>query len=258
MNIYDIAVTAIDGRQLTMDAYRGRTLLIVNVASQCGFTPQYAGLEALFRRHQDKGFVVLFWADAGWVRFFTRMPVRTPDDMKKQKLFCWAGDPESFALTRDLGLKPVSLETADILPGLKTGLIDAVPMPPFVALAAQVDTVASHMLALNYAPLVGAAVVSKKVWDECPEAMRTGMLKAAEAAGQEIKTASRKEADESVAAMEKRGLKVLKPTAAEEAEWRTFLAGSYPRIRGKIVPDDIFDEVKKLLEARAQEKGKKP
>jgi glutathione peroxidase len=59
MSIYDIAVTTIDGRPLTMDAYRGRTLLIVNVASQCGFTPQYAGLEALYRRHQDKGFVVL-------------------------------------------------------------------------------------------------------------------------------------------------------------------------------------------------------
>ena len=43
----------------SLAAYRGKTLLIVNVASQCGFTPQYAGLEALFRKYQPQGFVVL-------------------------------------------------------------------------------------------------------------------------------------------------------------------------------------------------------
>jgi len=42
-----------------MDAYRGLTLLIVNVASQCGYTPQYAGLERLYRKYKDRGFVVL-------------------------------------------------------------------------------------------------------------------------------------------------------------------------------------------------------
>ena len=59
MSLYDIDVTTIDGRPQKMDAYRGRTLLIVNVASQCGFTPQYTGLEALYRRYKDRGFTVL-------------------------------------------------------------------------------------------------------------------------------------------------------------------------------------------------------
>ena len=57
--IYDISVTAIDGTTRTMDAYRGQTLLVVNVASQCGFTPQHAGLEALYRKYHDRGFLVL-------------------------------------------------------------------------------------------------------------------------------------------------------------------------------------------------------
>ncbi len=212
----------------------------------------------LEKRLEDKGFKVLFWGDAGWVRFFTRSEVRTPDDLKKLKLFVWAGDPEQLALMRDLGLKPVSLETNDILPGLKTGLIDAVPMPPFVALATQVDTAASHMLALNYAPLVGAAVVSKAVWDAVPETTRVELMKAATMAGNEIKIASRKEADEAVAAMVKRGLKVHKPSASDEAAWHAMLDKAYPRIRGKLVPEDIFDEVKRLLEVKHGEKGQKP
>ena len=59
MDLYDIPVTTIDGETITLDRYRGKALLIVNVASRCGFTPQYEGLEALYRKHKDKGFVVL-------------------------------------------------------------------------------------------------------------------------------------------------------------------------------------------------------
>ena len=59
MRIYDIEVTAINGRPQKLDAYRGKTLLIVNVASQCGFTPQYEGLEALYEQYRDKSFAVL-------------------------------------------------------------------------------------------------------------------------------------------------------------------------------------------------------
>jgi glutathione peroxidase len=57
--LYDLSVTTIDGQTRPMAEYRGRVLLIVNVASRCGFTPQYAGLESLYRRYRDRGFVVL-------------------------------------------------------------------------------------------------------------------------------------------------------------------------------------------------------
>ena len=59
MSIYDFEVTTIDGQSQKLDAYRGQVLLIVNVASQCGFTPQYTGLEAIYRHYQDRGFAVL-------------------------------------------------------------------------------------------------------------------------------------------------------------------------------------------------------
>ncbi len=57
--MYDLEVTTIDGQSQKFESYRGQVLLIVNVASRCGFTPQYAGLEALYRRHKDRGFTVL-------------------------------------------------------------------------------------------------------------------------------------------------------------------------------------------------------
>jgi glutathione peroxidase len=59
MSIYDIEVTTIEGRPQKMDAYRGKALLVVNVASKCGFTPQYTGLQTLYERYKEKGFTVL-------------------------------------------------------------------------------------------------------------------------------------------------------------------------------------------------------
>jgi glutathione peroxidase len=59
MSFYDHTAQRIDGTPVSMGEFRGKTLLVVNVASQCGFTPQYTGLEALYRKYKDRGFVVL-------------------------------------------------------------------------------------------------------------------------------------------------------------------------------------------------------
>jgi len=58
-SIYDFSAKDIDGNEQKLDAYRGKTMLIVNVASKCGFTPQYEGLEALYRKFKGQGLVVL-------------------------------------------------------------------------------------------------------------------------------------------------------------------------------------------------------
>ena len=59
MTLYDITVTSIDGKTIPMSRYKDRVLLIVNVASRCGFTPQYAGLDALYRKYKGRGLTVL-------------------------------------------------------------------------------------------------------------------------------------------------------------------------------------------------------
>jgi glutathione peroxidase len=59
MDVYEISVTTIDGGEQTLAPFRDQVMLIVNVASQCGFTPQYTGLEALHRKLHQRGFSVL-------------------------------------------------------------------------------------------------------------------------------------------------------------------------------------------------------
>ncbi len=58
-SVYEIPVTTIEGVQETLEKFRGQAMLVVNVASKCGFTPQYVGLEKLYESYKDKGFTVL-------------------------------------------------------------------------------------------------------------------------------------------------------------------------------------------------------
>jgi glutathione peroxidase len=59
VDVYDFEAQTLDGKPAALADYRGKVLLVVNTASKCGFTPQYAGLEALYRTYKDRGFAVL-------------------------------------------------------------------------------------------------------------------------------------------------------------------------------------------------------
>ncbi len=58
-SIHEFNLNSIDGKPAPLAAYKGKTVLVVNVASRCGFTPQYKGLEALYEKYKDQGFVIL-------------------------------------------------------------------------------------------------------------------------------------------------------------------------------------------------------
>ena len=212
----------------------------------------------LEKRMLAKGYIVLFWTDSGWVRFFTRSPIVHPDDLRKLKIFSWAGNANQYDLWKSAGFTPVALETAGIPTGLMSKTIDAVPMPPFFALAGQLDAQAKYMLELNWGPLVGAAVVRKDAWDRVLAAARDEMLKIAQETGKQVKADGRAESDSAVAAMVKRGLVVQKVTPEVDTEWRMVTEKVRDQIRGKIVPAEMFDEAQKLLKEYRESGGGKP
>ena len=201
------------------------------------------------KKFLDKGFVVLAWGDAGWVRFFSKEAAVRPDDYKKMKFFAWAGESEQQEIMKSLGYTPVPLETSDILPAIQTGMINAVPATPYFALASQVYNTAPHMLDINWAPIVGALVVTRKSWDEMSPATQEAVRAAGLKAGAQMRTKARQEVDEAVEAMKKRGLQVHTPTPEQMKEWTELADRLYPRIRGKMVPAETFDEVFALLKA---------
>jgi TRAP-type C4-dicarboxylate transport system substrate-binding protein len=195
---------------------------------------------------EQKGYIVLNWGDAGWVHFFTKTPARKLDDIRRMKLFTTAGDADSLELYQSAGFRPVPLATTDMLPALQTGLIEAFDVPPLLALLNQWFGMANNMIDVKWAPLVGGTIISKQTWNRVPEALRPQLQEAATRAGFRLRTEIRKMGDDAILAMRKKGLNVVSLDASTLADWQRQAEDAYPKLRGRIVPADLFDEVKRL------------
>jgi TRAP-type C4-dicarboxylate transport system substrate-binding protein len=165
------------------------------------------------------------------------------------KFFAWGNEADQQEIMKSLGYTPVPLETGDILPAIQTGMINAVPSTPYFALATQIYNSAPHMLDLNWAPIVGALVVTKKAWDQMKTEAQSAVREASVKAGVKIRAQARTEVDEAVEAMKKRGLTVSKPNGEQMQEWEALAERLYPKIRGSLVPAETFDAVVAHLKA---------
>jgi TRAP-type C4-dicarboxylate transport system substrate-binding protein len=190
----------------------------------------------------EKGFVVLNWADGGWVHFFTQQPVAAPEDLRKLKLFSWAGDPEAIEVWKSAGFNPVPLPATEITTALQTGLVSALGSPPQVAVISQYYNHAKNMTDMRWQLLLGATLITRQTWEKIPADVRPALMEIARDAGRRLQAEIRKSGDKDVEEMKKRGLKVVPVTGAQRAEWQKLTEKMYPRIRGPIVPADAFDE----------------
>ena len=97
-SIYDFTMKSIDGQQVSLGSYSGKVVLLVNVASKCGFTPQYAGLEALYTKYKDKGLVIV---GIPANNFMSQEP-GTDDEIKK---FCSSKYSVTFPMMSKVSVK---------------------------------------------------------------------------------------------------------------------------------------------------------
>lgn len=192
---------------------------------------------------EEKGYIVLNWGDAGWVRFFAKEPFTHPEEMEKMKLVLGAGDSTLTQLYKEAGFQPVPISIVDVLPALQTGLVDAFNAVPLAALAFQWFALAPNMADLKWSFLAGATVVDRRAWKKIPEEIRPKILEVSRATSLRLRKEIRALNDGALEAMVENGLKIHHISPSVEAEWRKIVEDIYPQIRGKITPADIFDEV---------------
>ncbi len=196
--------------------------------------------------YASKGFVVLGWADAGWVRFFSKSPVRTPEDLKALKLFTWGGDDPAVELWKSAGFNPVPLPSTEISTALQTGLVSALPTTPQAALLLQWYNNAKFMADVRWAVLLGGMVVTKTAWDKVPEDARPALLAAARETGRKLGALTRTSEAGNIDAMVKHGLTVVPVDGAALEAWHRTAESAYPKLRGGFVPAFAYDEALKI------------
>jgi len=197
-------------------------------------------------RLAEKGFVVLNWADGGWVQWFSKSPVVTPDDLRREKLFQWADDSDSIEIWRSAGFNNIRpLPSTELASSIQSGLVTAFGAPPQVAVITQYYNHAKNMTDLKWNLLLGATVIRKPVWERIPADVRPALIQSAQEAGSRLRADIRASADKDVAEMKKRGLNVVSVPPAVRAQWVKMAESTYPGIKGRVVPADVFDEAMK-------------
>jgi TRAP-type C4-dicarboxylate transport system substrate-binding protein len=127
-------------------------------------------------------------------------------------------------------------------------MIEAFGTTPLFALSTQWFGLAKNMVALNWTPLNGALIVTKKQWEKIDPALRPELMKIARDEGAKLKQEVRGLDDKAIKAMKDRGLTVVEPTPEVIEQWRKVAELAYPDIRGAVVPEEYFDAVKKYAE----------
>lgn len=211
-------------------------------------------LEAQF---DAKGFVVLNWADGGWNHFFSKSPVVTPDEMKKLKLFSWAGDSKSTEAWKKMGFDPRPAPSSELVTGLQTGLFEAFLAPPQVALITRYYEQTRYMTDMKFQILMGATVIRKETWERIPADLRPALLQAARDAGAKLQRAIRDGYQRDVAAMKKAGLTVVPVDARAYDAWRRTAESGYTIMRSGAVPADAFDDALRFRNEYRKQNAKK-
>ncbi len=205
---------------------------------------------------EAKGFKVLMWGDAGWVRYFAKTPVVGPEDLRPMRIFTWAGDPAIADAYKALDYQPVPLAATEIHSALQAGLIEAIPVTPISALSFQWFGLAKHMTAVKWAPLVGAVVISTKKWRSLPADLRPRLLDIARVTGVRLRKSVRHLDAEAIEVMKKHGLIVHEVPEAAVLRWEQTARRGYAGLIGSYISKDLVEEVERIRdEYRALHQG---
>ena len=202
-----------------------------------------------------KGFVVLNWADGGWNHWFSKSPAATPDEMKKLKLFSWAGDVKTTEAYKKMGFDPRPAPSTELVTGLQTGLFDSFLAPPQVTLIMRYYEQTKFMTDMKVQILMGATIIRKETWERIPAELRPKLMASARTAGDKLQRSIRDSYQKDVNAMKKAGLTVVPVDARARELWRRSVEVGYPIIRGGVMPADAFDDALRYRDEYRRQKG---
>ena len=206
-------------------------------------------LEGFFaEQFRQKDFELLSWAEVGNVHLFSQEPIRKVGDLAKLKVWTWSGDPIAKETFSAMGTNPVPLAITDVTTALNTGMIDTVYAPPLGAIALQWNLSVKYMTSLPLAHSTGAILVSKNFAQKIPAEHFKIVKDEFHRSMERLTLELRKQTEESVALLEKGGIKIL--PAPQEADLKEFYK-VHDRVAhaltGKVYPKDVLDKVYDIL-----------
>jgi TRAP-type C4-dicarboxylate transport system substrate-binding protein len=194
-----------------------------------------------------KGYFTLAWARVGWVKFFSKSPIYTPADLKKQKLGTNADQAELNQAFKTMGFQMIQVARNDLLVDLNSSMVDAVFQSPVAVGSTQVFGLAKNMASINVAPFLGSIIINQRTWRAIPDKYKPLLIDSVRKKETELDLAIRKMENDMVKTMGNYGLKVNQLSAEQERLWYDEIGRVTPALVGTLFDKGMYQRIETML-----------
>jgi len=208
---------------------------------------------------EDGGYILLGWAEVGFVYVFAQTPIYTVADMKNVKMWMWEGDPIAEAAFKAIGISPIPLSITDVRTSLQTGLINSFYVSPYAAIALQWFTQAKYMMNLPLANSAGAVLLSKKMYDKLPAELQEILLRNGRSYMAKLTQLSREDNRKALETLKQKGIKITEPPSKQVVQEYDAIGQKARRMLvERLYSEELLNRVEQAVkEFRRSNKGAK-
>lgn len=209
------------------------------------------------RKFEEKGFIILGWADVGFANVYSQRPIRNLGDLRGTKMWMWEGDPVAEATFKALNVSAIPLALTDVLTSLQTNLIEAVYIPPLPAVTLQWHTRVKTMMNLPLAYVSGAVLISTKQFEKLSPANQEILREKGREAMKRLVQQGRKDNEDAVELMKKNNIEVVDVPKENVDEFYAIARQAREALVGKLYSRELLDKIETALtEYRASQASK--
>ncbi len=199
-----------------------------------------------FREH---GFELISWIEVGFVRFFSKSPIRSIEDMRKRHIWLWQGDPLAEAFFEVSELAPIPLSITEVFTSLSTGLIDTVYAPPLAAIAMQWFTKTRYVTDVAMGNGIGGLVIATRFFKKLPDDLQALLLETGHETGERLIRETREDNEKSVSVLKDNGLEFVPWETGDEERVIDLRDRAAAVLAEKdYIPASLFERVRTMLE----------
>ena len=195
-------------------------------------------------------FFIVAWSKAGFVNIFSKDAVFTPDDLKRVRIASNAEASELNTTFKAMGYQITETDWIDVGPKLATGTVSAIYQNPAGVAAFQLQSYMKNMLSLNIAPILGGIIINQVTWRKIgslnPQ-YQNDLIRATRRVAEELDNSMNKTISDAVNTMTRDGLKVNRPSPAQEQLWFSDIERAMPSLLGNTFDRDLYQKISGIL-----------
>jgi len=196
---------------------------------------------------EKKGYVLLGFAEAGFVYFFAESNISGTDALGSVKMWAWKGDPVAQTFLETFGIRTYPLHVTDVNTGLETGMINAFYSPPLAAVAFQWYSRVRYMLDFPMVNSTGALLITRRAFSRLSQKNQIIIRKLARKYCGDLVRASRRDNDEALEIFNVSGIEMVSPTARQIAAFEANARKTYERSIPDLYSRDLLNRVEAIL-----------